>query len=786
MIDTSFQLPSASVVLGAVSLTTALIATCTKAGRIALVKVPATIYVRIFHDPSPSSEESDCNPSKLGCEPISVLGKDDERPSYLSHSPVARVFKAVFGRSKSEKDSRKGLKTEQDPSEVPWIRICDFAAEADPKSWITADELNSWRRMSDEPADQALLALRQADQLSSTFEPHTPADPIVDLFQLEKQADLTNSDSTSLRDGLSNFISIVSKRPPRGAGAISEAWYEARDARRQQQGRKPDEPLSSEELQEEYQEEARVIRAAQQMFYKFVGPILISLLHFSLAGGFSSPKIMSVLRQTGYLVPYRDVSARSSSSKAESDQAPLTPVQRAAKQNKHTADRTWTRLLETTQFVLDVMQDVDSMLPPSLLADDAVRACYPQADPHGRKDMGNTADSHSTDKIGDAQRDYLDRVGGGRGWQSSVRVRLLHANVRAKILASVKARQASSATMFDAAGDKDGEGTSSSSKKASSSSSHANLYDQALNGIPINQEDLLATLASFSSSPLWCMGRMGHHVSAQEREDFVSLWRHVGFYMGCEPDLLKRCFGSARKADGFLFNVVGHLFPNISQTVREQSSSSSTEKKDMVDAAAAASSGLGAHAVMISKLSEEVVDEEAQEHDTLASLAILQACADRPPFHTSLQTHWALARHLLGPSLAGYLGIPMTSPLQQISVDLSFFATRIPILFGSSSLYPAPLRRRWERQRLRLGRIMMRRLITWLNGSKLATFTGRRVNAGGEGQVEIELNPRDGARWAKAWRMLMVEMAVVLGVAGLGMGVAGFYLASLVSRKVSQ
>ncbi|KAE8235924.1 hypothetical protein A4X13_0g9329, partial [Tilletia indica] len=143
MIDTSFHLPSASVVLGAVSLTTALLATCTKAGRIALVKVPATIYVRIFHDPSPSSsEEGDSNASKLGCEPISVLGKDDERPSYLSHSPLARVFKAVFGRSKSEKDSRKGLKTEQDPSEVPWIRICDFAAEADPKSWITADELN--------------------------------------------------------------------------------------------------------------------------------------------------------------------------------------------------------------------------------------------------------------------------------------------------------------------------------------------------------------------------------------------------------------------------------------------------------------------------------------------------------------------------------------------------------------------------------------------------------------------------------------------------------------------
>ncbi|CAD6891505.1 unnamed protein product [Tilletia controversa] len=769
MIDNSFQLSSASAILGAVSLTTALAATCTRAGRSALLNASAAIYVRLFHDPSPPSDVAP-NDDKAGCEPISVLGKDDKRPLYLSHSPVARVFKAVFGQSTAEKQSRKGLKGKQASAEVPWVRICDFAAEADPKNWITEDELNSWRRMSDDTADQALVALRQADQLSSTFKPSTPADPIADLFELERQcseATSTTYNPSSLRDGLQNFLFNINKRPPRGAGAISEAWYEARDARWLAKGRKPDDALSPEEVEEEYREEARVIRAAQQMFYKFVGPILLSLLHFSLAGGFSSPKIMSVLRQTGYLVPYSDVSSRSSSKSDSSSTTPLSPVQRAAMQNKHTADRTWTRLLETTQFVLDVMQDVDSMLPPALHSDAAARACYPQADPQGREDMGSTDDSHSMDTIGTAQRDYLERVGGGRGWQGSVRVRLLHANVRTKILASVRARQASSATMFD----------SEAGASSSSTTAHANLYDQALNGIPINQQDLLATLASFSSSPLWCMGRMGHHVQPQEREDFVSLWRHVGYYMGCEPELLRRCFGNARKADGFLFNVVGHLFPNISQTVREPAV-----------AAAAAPTGVRAHIAMASKVEEAVGEAETQEQDTLASLAILQACANRPPFFTSLQTHWALARHLLGPSLAGYLGIPHTSPLQQVSVDLSFLATRIPIIFGSSSfpLYPAPLRRRWERQRLRLGRIMMRRLITWLNGSKLATFAGRRVTSGGEGAVEIELKIADGARWARMWRMLMVEMGVVLVGVGVVVCFAGVYLTKLLTQAVSQ
>ncbi|KAK0558726.1 hypothetical protein OC844_004926 [Tilletia horrida] len=770
MLDTSNPSPT-SLALGALSITTAL-AALSKTGRQALLQLPATAYVHLFHDPLPKDEGPDqpqsCSTTS-STQPISILAKHDARPAYVSHSALATVFKAVFGKSEGEKLAQAGLRAGAEKTEgIPWVRICDFAAEADPEQWITEDELNSWRRQSDTPADRALAALRRAQELVPDFQPRSPADPIADISELAKlSADAELDDArASLRADLQAFLTEINQRPPRGAGAISEEWYSARDARRLARGVEPHAPLTHEELIEELTEEARILRAAQQMFYKFVGPILLSLLHFSLAGGFSSPKIMSVLRQTGYLVPYRNVSSSSGGEDGASKTsggAPkrISPVERAAMQSQRTADRTWSRLLETTQYVLDVMQDVDALLPPALFANPAIRTgCYPQPDPRGRKHMGSTPDSHSFHAIGDAQRSYLERVGGGRGWQSSVRVRLLHANVRAKIQHSVQARQARSATMFDADADADGD-----KKTKEAAAAFANLYDEERNGVPINQEDLLATLASFSTSPLWCMGRMGHHVNPQEREDFVALWRHVGFYMGCEPALLRRCFGNARKADGFLFNVVGHLFPNISQHVGPADGDG--KGVEVKDGAAAAGS----------EVSKEV-EAAAQEHDTLASLAILQACADRPPFHTSLQTHWALSRHLLGPSLANYLGIPRTAPLQQVSVDLSFLATRIPILFGSFPFYPRALRARWECERLRLGRIMMRRLICWLYGAKLATFAGRSVGASGE--VKVELDPKDGAAYARAWRMLMMEMVGVL----VGCGLLGAVLVAGVAAAV--
>lgn len=96
-----------------------------------------------------------------------------------------------------------------------------------------------------------------------------------------------------------------------------------------------------------------VLSEGQAVFWRYSGDMFTTLLHFSLAGGFASARIMSVLYETGYLT-------------------------------SKSRDATYRRLMETTQALVDFMGD---MRPVT-----------------------------------------------GKGWQSAVRVRLLHSQVRLRIL----------------------------------------------------------------------------------------------------------------------------------------------------------------------------------------------------------------------------------------------------------------------------------------------------------------------------------------------------------------
>ncbi|KAG9095452.1 hypothetical protein FS749_010412, partial [Ceratobasidium sp. UAMH 11750] len=81
---------------------------------------------------------------------------------------------------------------------------------------------------------------------------------------------------------------------------------------------------------------AQILRA-QTFFYTYYAPILAALMHFSLAGGFASARITRVLHSVSYLVP------------GKSDTSGEYSVTQA------TNDRTFKRLLETLQMILDVM-----------------------------------------------------------------------------------------------------------------------------------------------------------------------------------------------------------------------------------------------------------------------------------------------------------------------------------------------------------------------------------------------------------------------------------------------
>jgi hypothetical protein len=94
---------------------------------------------------------------------------------------------------------------------------------------------------------------------------------------------------------------------------------------------------------------------------------------------------------------------------------------------------------------------------------------------------------------------------GGAGHQSSIRVRLLHAAVRRRILALAKMKP--------------------------------EYYSVEEFGVPINDLDSIATIASFSSALIYVsFPRQGIFLRKKEIDDYLALWRLVAYYIGSPSD----------------------------------------------------------------------------------------------------------------------------------------------------------------------------------------------------------------------------------------------------------
>ncbi|KAH8677359.1 hypothetical protein BX600DRAFT_506405 [Xylariales sp. PMI_506] len=117
------------------------------------------------------------------------------------------------------------------------------------------------------------------------------------------------------------------------------------------------------------------------------------------------------------------------------------------------------RLLETTQHTLNVHKDLESIKP------------------------------------------------GGDGWEASVRVRLLHASVRRRIMELAK--------------------------------NNPEYYDIQAHGIPVNDLDCMGTIGTFSVIIIWMgLPRQGIYLREQEIDDYLALWRYVAYLMGTPHDWL--------------------------------------------------------------------------------------------------------------------------------------------------------------------------------------------------------------------------------------------------------
>jgi hypothetical protein len=91
------------------------------------------------------------------------------------------------------------------------------------------------------------------------------------------------------------------------------------------------------------------------------------------------------------------------------------------------------------------------------------------------------------------------------GGDGTLRVRLLHVAVRQRILSLAKTKP--------------------------------EYYDTEAWGIPINDLDSIATIATFSASLIWLsLPRQGLFLRQQEIEDYTALWRYIGHVIGCPTE----------------------------------------------------------------------------------------------------------------------------------------------------------------------------------------------------------------------------------------------------------
>lgn len=94
---------------------------------------------------------------------------------------------------------------------------------------------------------------------------------------------------------------------------------------------------------------------------------------------------------------------------------------------------------------------------------------------------------------------------GGDGHKSTLRVRLLHAAVRQRIMRLAQQRP--------------------------------DYYSIVDNGVPINDLDCIATIGTFSATLIWLsLPRQGIWMRKQEIVDYIALWRYIAYLMGTPTD----------------------------------------------------------------------------------------------------------------------------------------------------------------------------------------------------------------------------------------------------------
>jgi len=253
-----------------------------------------------------------------------------------------------------------------------------------------------------------------------------------------------------------------------------------------------------------------LLAAGQQVYLRYLPAASVTLFNMSLVGGFSAPKITKVLERTGYLVS-----------------SPASVMR---------------RLLDTGRLLVDCCADGPDAMRP-----------------------------------------------GGAGWRAAIRVRALHAKVRRRLMRLGATRGGGSGGGdsgggggggggscpfgFDRPGNGGGGGSADAAKGADAGNSggggggasekgvaaaaatgsggggasgvaaaaaateSGGAWDVAAFGVPINQEDMAATLLAFSYNVLVGIEAIrGAPLPRADQAAYLHLWRYIGFLLGVDDE----------------------------------------------------------------------------------------------------------------------------------------------------------------------------------------------------------------------------------------------------------
>ena len=218
----------------------------------------------------------------------------------------------------------------------------------------------------------------------------------------------------------------------------------------------------------------------------------------------------------------------------------------------------------------------------------------------------------------------------GIGFRSVLRVRMLHSHVRLRLLRSEK-------------------------------------YDSDKFGVPINQEDLLATLGAFSVACMWSMERMGIFISQEDKEAYIAAWKYIGYYMGIQSVYLERFYHDYHAAEKHLCSSIAHL-----------------------------------------------LEPELGKPSGMLPLQLLNGISNRPLYGHSLEYHAELSRLLIGNELADVFQLPRGNSWTRLRLWGGLTLMRLELWFGRW------YRSGWEKERIRLMKEFVDWLVMWQVGKRQA------------------------------------------------------------------